>query len=71
MLKHYRYKVTLINNNTINFKSKIFIDNASCLVIKGETYLHFEDVKTYINVEHIKKLTVNGVNYSIGYYQVN
>ena len=70
-MRRHRYKVTLINNETIHFKSKIFISDASCLVVKGKRYLHFGDLKTYINVEHIKRITVNGTEYNIGYYQFN
>ena len=71
-MRKYRYKITLIDNQVIDIKSKTFISNLSCVVVKNTTYLHFEEEKNiYINVDHIKKITVNGVEYQVRRYPVH
>lgn len=61
----YKYELIFSNNQHFDFESKYHISVLNIMDINGARIVYFEDTMIGLNVNHVKKIIIDGKPYTL------
>lgn len=66
----HKYKATLLFGFGHEFKSKHHLSKMEVMTVPNASYVHFEDAGVVLDLNQVKKMEIDGVNYNLKAYKI-